>query len=105
MDLRLELFPGPSETGYTYMLTKLATDGAHAMTIVGYDDTVGFSKDGQIHKGAFIVVNSYGTWWGDDGRYYLPYYFFFAGPPVADPEPRRYGMQLHGALPAGGIPR
>lgn len=69
-------YSGPSETGYTYMLTKLATDGAHAMTIVGYDDTVEFVKDGQIHKGAFIVVNSYGTWWGDEGRYYLPYYFF-----------------------------
>ena len=74
-------YSGPSETGYTYMLTKLATDGAHAMTIVGYDDTVEFSKDGQIHKGAFIVVNSYGTWWGDDGRYYLPYYFFLQDRP------------------------
>ena len=76
-----ENYSGPSETGYTYMLTKLATDGAHAMTIVGYDDTVEFSKDGQIHKGAFIVVNSYGTWWGDNGRYYLPYYFFLQDRP------------------------
>lgn len=74
-------YSGPSETGYTYMLTKLATDGAHAMTIVGYDDTVEFVKDGQIHKGAFIVVNSYGTWWGDEGRYYLPYYFFLQDRP------------------------
>lgn len=69
-------YSGPSETGYTYLLTKLATDGAHAMTIVGYDDTVEFTVDGQTYYGAFIVVNSYGTWWGNEGRYYLPYYFF-----------------------------
>lgn len=69
-------YSGPSETGYTYLLTKLATDGAHAMTIVGYDDTVEFTVDGTTSYGAFIVVNSYGTWWGDDGRFYLPYYFF-----------------------------
>ena len=69
-------YSGPSETGYTYLLTQLATDGAHAMTIVGYDDTVEFTADGQTHNGAFIVANSYGTWWGDQGKYYLPYYFF-----------------------------
>ena len=28
----------------TYLMTQLATDGAHAMTIVGYDDTVEFVK-------------------------------------------------------------
>lgn len=69
-------YSGPSQTGYNYLLTKLATDGAHAMTIVGYDDTVEFNDGQQTHRGAFIVVNSYGEWWGDRGRYYLPYYFF-----------------------------
>lgn len=69
-------YSGPSETGYTYLLTQLATEGAHAMTIVGYDDTVEFTIDGQTHYGAFIVANSYGIWWGDSGKYYLPYYFF-----------------------------
>lgn len=71
-----ESYSGPSETGYHYLLTKLATDGAHAMTIVGYDDTVEKEIDGEVRRGAFIVANSYGTWWGDKGFYYIPYYFF-----------------------------
>ena len=74
-------YSGPSETGYKCVLTKLAHDGGHAMTIVGYDDLVEFERpDGKISKGAFIVVNSYGTdyWYHDNGRYYLPYWFFIS---------------------------
>ena len=74
-------YSGPSETGYDCMLTKLAYDGGHAMTIVGYDDTVEFERpDGVISKGAFIAVNSYGEdyWYHDRGRYYLPYWFFLS---------------------------
>jgi hypothetical protein len=68
---------GPSETGYHCMLTKLATEGAHAMTIVGYDDTVEcLTDDGQLTYGAFIAVNSWGVFYHDRGRYYLPYHFF-----------------------------
>ncbi len=72
-------YTGPSVTGYKALLTKLAPDGAHAMTIVGYDDLVEFTApDGTLTKGAFIVCNT----WGDDyymhdrGRFYLPYYFW-----------------------------
>lgn len=74
-------YKGPSETGYNRMLTQLAHDGGHAMTIVGYDDIVEFERpDGKISKGAFIVVNSYGEnyWYHDRGRYYLPYWFFLS---------------------------
>lgn len=74
-------YSGPSETGYCCILTKLAHDGGHAMTIVGYDDLVEFERpDGKISKGAFIAVNSYGTdyWYHDNGRYYLPYWFFIS---------------------------
>lgn len=70
-------YTGPSLTGYTSILTKLATEGAHAITIAGYDDTVESTDDnGNKHLGAFIVVNSWGTWWADNGRFYMPYYFF-----------------------------
>lgn len=70
-------YQGPSQTGYKCLLTKLPTSGAHAMTIVGYDDTIEYTTTTGIQiKGAFIVVNSYGTWYHDRGHYYLPYYFF-----------------------------
>ncbi len=70
-------YSGPSETGYHSLLTKLATSGAHALTIAGYDDLVTYTDDnGIIHKGAFIVVNSWGTYSHDEGRFYLPYDFF-----------------------------
>ena len=74
-------YDGPSETGYRAMQTQLAYDGGHAMTIVGYDDLVEFTRpDGVISKGAFIAVNSYGEdyWYHDRGRYYLPYWFFIS---------------------------
>ena len=99
-------YSGPSETGYTYMLTKLATDGAHAMTIVGYDDTVEAlpPKTPRITKEPSIVVNSYGTWWGRRRPLLPALLFLFAGPPSQTLSHDVTGMQLHGALPAGGIP-
>ena len=77
-------YEGPSLTGYHSLLTSLATDGSHAMTIVGYDDTVSYTdSDGRCHEGAFIVVNSWGSWWQDKGHFYLPY-DFFRDPTVKD---------------------
>lgn len=77
-------YEGPSLTGYHSLLTTLATDGAHAMTIVGYDDTVSYTdSDGRRHDGAFIAINSWGSWWQDKGRFYLPY-DFFRDPTVKD---------------------
>lgn len=70
-------YQGPSNTGYKSILVQLATEGAHAMTIVGYDDAVEFSTpSGDKFYGAFIVANSWGSFMHDDGRFYLPYYFF-----------------------------
>ncbi|ASJ08335.1 hypothetical protein A3L11_03450 [Thermococcus siculi] len=43
--------------------------GGHAVTIVGYDDTKQ-TPDGQ---GAFLLVNSWGTDWGDSGYFWLTY--------------------------------
>ena len=70
-------YDGPSETGYKSLLTKLGHDGAHALTIAGYDDKVEYTDaEGQKHQGAFIVVNTWGTYMHDRGHYYLPYHFF-----------------------------
>ena len=76
-------YQGPSKTGYHSLLTRLATEGSHALTIAGYDDTVEYTDDeGKVHRGAFIVVNSWGTAMHDRGRFYLPYYFFLHRGPV-----------------------
>ena len=70
-------YSGPSLTGYKSLLTALATEGAHALTIVGYDDTVeSTDSESNMCRGAFIVVNTWGKWWADQGRFYLPYHFF-----------------------------
>jgi C1A family cysteine protease len=44
--------------------------GGHAQTIVGYDDSKGAG-------GAFRVVNSWNTTWGDNGYYWVDYNFMF----------------------------
>ena len=70
-------YDAPSLTGYHSLLTSLATYGSYAMTIVGYDDTVSYTDaEGRRHDGAFIVVNSWGNYWQDNGHFYLPYDFF-----------------------------
>jgi C1A family cysteine protease len=44
---------------------KEALLGGHAVCIVGYDDN--------LNGGRFIVRNSWGTGWGDNGYFYMPY--------------------------------
>ena len=71
-------YTGPSTTDYHTILTALATEGGHALTIAGYDDLVEFTTpSGEVSKGAFIVVNTWGSYSHDNGRFYLPYWFFF----------------------------
>lgn len=73
----LSNYSGPSLTGYKSLLRSVGNDGAHALTIVGYDDLVeSYDSDDKLSKGAFIVVNSWGETAHDRGRFYLPYHLF-----------------------------
>jgi hypothetical protein len=67
-------FEGLTTKSYTYnpltaagkLVSGLTLMGGHATPIVGYDDT----------KKAFLVQNSWGTSWGLNGYYYMPYSVF-----------------------------
>lgn len=74
----LESYFGPSETGVGYIVRTWSNSGDHAMTFVGFDDTVelDLNNNGQIdpdEKGALILVNSWGSDWADFGKAYMPY--------------------------------
>ncbi len=48
-------------------------DGNHAVTIVGYDDSVECQLGGITLKGAFQVLNSWGDGYGNDGFVWMMY--------------------------------
>jgi C1A family cysteine protease len=51
-------------------------DVNHANTIVGYDDNINYTENGEVHYGAFKVANSWGIgrWEKDpDGFYWISY--------------------------------
>lgn len=60
---------------------RWGTSVDHALTMVGYDDRIEFDLDGngiygeesKDEKGAWIIVNSWGTNWCNDGFVYCPY--------------------------------
>ena len=74
------------------IVVKFSDPVDHAMTFIGYDDSVGFdfNNDGKItndlditgdtvvdmrdwERGAMLMVNTWGFSWGDSGFVYVPY--------------------------------
>jgi len=83
---------------YQHYVSQWGTSGGHALTIVGYHDSVqcfNLNNDGQYSNvdndgdgvielsecelGAFKVVNSWGEGWKDNGYIYVPYEMFAEG--------------------------
>ncbi len=83
------------------IITKWGYSANHAMTFVGWDDNIeyDYNGDSQItndqdingdgivnmqdwEKGALIMVNSWGTYWGDNGKAYVMYKLL--ADPIAD---------------------
>jgi hypothetical protein len=86
--LEPSLYKGIHSDHCDAMIHHFGNDGMHSMTIVGFDDEVGFDYDGNgkiegTEMGSFICCNSWGASWGsrsgcktNKGRFYAPYYAF-----------------------------
>ncbi len=63
-----------SDTNSYYCPMSLASN--HAVDVVGWDDAFSASNFSERPPGdgAFILRNSWGTAWGDDGYFYISYY-------------------------------
>jgi C1A family cysteine protease len=66
-------FYNPSTAAYYYSGSSAAN---HAITIVGWDDSYDLNKFSSRPpgNGAFIVKNSWGSSWGENGYFYVSYY-------------------------------
>jgi hypothetical protein len=81
----VSLAAGTPQAGKKVMIAN-GSGGGHAVTIAGYDDSVryDYNGDGKYTNGtdvttweigAIIMVNSWGTSFGNTGRIYVPYRF------------------------------
>lgn len=64
---------------------KEDTDGGHAVMAVGYDDDLKISNPlskNTVTTGAFLIRNSWGSSWGEEGYGWLPYEYVLTG--IAD---------------------
>lgn len=69
-----------SSAGY-YMSDSVDYGGGHGVTLVGWNDTFPASAFNEVPPGdgAWIVKNSWGSAWGDEGFFYVSYYDKYLG--------------------------
>ena len=48
-------------------------EGGHQVSIVGYDDNITCTLNGATMKGAFLIANSWGESWANDGYFWMMY--------------------------------
>ncbi|GAB6152001.1 C1 family peptidase [Desulfosporosinus burensis] len=76
-------FPEESTTGkIPFPAPGEGVKFGHAMVVVGYDDRMKImnpNPGGIETTGAFLIRNSWGTGWGDNGYGWLPYKFILEG--------------------------
>lgn len=72
----------------------------HNITIVGYDDRIEFDLDGngicgeEGERGAWIICNSWGEWWENNGFIYCPYkYSYSVGTSTIPMTPGRWTLR------------
>jgi hypothetical protein len=64
----------PKNTYYDYDDVS-SYEGGHAVAICGYDDNINPQGIDADHRGGFLMVNSWGPDWNDNGFVYLSYDF------------------------------
>ena len=69
------LFKDDPNNGDYYLSTRSDGDGInHGIVIVGWDDTIPASNfNGATRNGAWIIKNSWGSTWSNDGFFYISY--------------------------------
>lgn len=80
--------PNSSYEGQHAAIWMNGRTGGHLMTIVGYHDHlwIDVNGNGQVdpgERGAFLVANSWGPWWGNAGFIWISYDAFLAHSAVA----------------------